>query len=457
MKTRKSYLSESEGSELAIRIRNRNKKILNFSELNKRKTLDCEFISKGLNKNFPQLLRNGTIGEFFSVFKNCKDLKDLHFLVKSLRKMLCFCSIQYVQFIDQDVLKILINHLDIPKMAENVLWCFINLTVFDCKPLVGLGIIEKLVKFSVKCSDDKILDLIIWALSNIAGDCVDFRDLVIKAKGTKAFFSGLFKKLCKKNSIWGISNLCKGKPAPEYQLISKILKKIENFFGNEDTECMVSICEIIFACTGHDDFVFTGQFWVQKILNLTEDSNLGFISLKILSNLSMKSNNIESYLIQNDIFCKTIRFFKGNNIMEQKEALLLVNNLCAGGKQCIEAFIKHKVFKLSLGFLNSENFELKNGAISVIENISSNVHGQILFVNSEYFAEFLKIFKIMNPDFVVSALSAMHQLMSNPRVREEFIRLDGKCLIEGLKDHPNKIIPLMAAEFLEFHFNHNFS
>ena len=103
MKTRKSYLSESEGSELAIRLRKRNKKIGDFGKLSKGKSLDCELVCKGLKKKFPQLARNGTVEEFFSELKNCEDLKDIRCFLKSLRKMLCLCPVLYVQYIDQNV------------------------------------------------------------------------------------------------------------------------------------------------------------------------------------------------------------------------------------------------------------------------------------------------------------------------------------------------------------------
>lgn len=450
MKTRKSYLSESV-CDLGVRIRKK-KRIGILGEMTNGKALDSDLVPIKLNKNYPELFQRPSIFDFFNLMKKCSDFNNLHYFVKTLKNLLCSSALQYLQFIDTDILKILVKHLDMTKMVENVLWCLINITAFECKALVGLGIIQELVNLNEKCKKFKICDLVYWCLANIAGDCVKFRDLVIGANGIQVFFSGINEKLTRKNALWGISNLCKGKPAPEYRTIKKILKKIENFV-NEDLDNTLSICEIIFACTGHEEFEYTGQPWVLPILSLTENSNLGFICLKILSNLTMKNNNLEVFLIQNNIFSKIIHFLQGENAIEQKEALLLINNLCMSGKYCIDALVKHKIFKLSLKFLSSENIELKNEAVCIVGAIKSNVQGQNIFVNSPFFLSFLNVFKSLHPGVVTSAISTMHQLMSNSRVREEFSRLDGKIIIEGLKDHPNNIVPLMASEFLEFHFN----
>lgn len=450
MKTRKSNLSES-ASDLGVRIRKK-KRIGILGEMCKGKALESDLVSPKLNKNYPELLKNPSIFDFFNTMKKCSDLNDLRYFVKTLKNLLCSSAIQYIQFIDSDVLKILVKSLDSSKMVKNSLWSLINITVFECKTLVGLGIIQELVSLSEKCRKPQVSDLVYWCLANIAGDCVEFRDLVISASGVQVFLSGLSQKSTRKNAIWGLSNLCKGKPAPEYRTIKKVLKKIFNFFF-EDPDSMLPICEVIFACTGHEEFEYTGQPWVLPVLNQTEHPALGFICLKILSNLTMKNTNIESSLIQSNILTKITHFLLGNNPIEHKEVLLLINNLCASGKYCVDALVKHKIFKLSLQFLNSENIELKNEAVCIVGVVRSSVQGQNVFVNSQFFLQFLDVFRTLHPDVVTEAMRTMHQLMSNARVREEFKRLDGKSFIEGLKDHPNKAIQLMAAEFLEFHFN----
>jgi hypothetical protein len=62
----------------------------------------------------------------------------------------------------------------------------------------------------------------IWGIGNIAGDCVKFRDLILTKGGLN-----LLIKVCEnssnknviRQSAWAMSNLCRGSPAPKYELI----------------------------------------------------------------------------------------------------------------------------------------------------------------------------------------------------------------------------------------------
>lgn len=60
----------------------------------------------------------------------------------------------------------------------------------------------------------------LWALGNIAGDSTQNRDLVLKLGGlvnlSEIVYSSMNKNIIK-HGTWSISNLCRGKPLPDFQ------------------------------------------------------------------------------------------------------------------------------------------------------------------------------------------------------------------------------------------------
>jgi importin subunit alpha-6/7 len=63
------------------------------------------------------------------------------------------------------------------------------------------------------------VDQAVWAVGNLSGDCVKYRDLLLKAGAmeplVKIANSTKDKNLIR-HTAWAISNLCRGNPLPKY-------------------------------------------------------------------------------------------------------------------------------------------------------------------------------------------------------------------------------------------------
>ena len=113
-------------------------------------------------------------------------------------------------------------------------WCLTNIatgTNLQVSSLVEKGIIP----LYVNCLNENnlnLLDQIIWGVGNIAGDCIEFRDMLLNHNAMshmvntyrKVKLSGDFKLL--RSLIWAASNLCRLKPSPE---IKHTIKGFEIF------------------------------------------------------------------------------------------------------------------------------------------------------------------------------------------------------------------------------------
>jgi hypothetical protein len=78
----------------------------------------------------------------------------------------------------------------------------------------------------IESQNENLKEQSIWALGNIAGDSCKYRDLVLDEKILVSLLKQI--KLTNKisflrNATWTLSNLCRGKPSPDYGLIRIIV------------------------------------------------------------------------------------------------------------------------------------------------------------------------------------------------------------------------------------------
>lgn len=114
-----------------------------------------------------------------------------------------------------------------PQLKVQATWCITNLatgTSAQTQKLVDKGVIPLFIQLLSKADLD-LVEQAVWGLGNIAGDGVEFRDIVI-INNTMALYVNLFEQVkqinekIKEQIIWAASNLCRGKPGPDIEKVS---------------------------------------------------------------------------------------------------------------------------------------------------------------------------------------------------------------------------------------------
>ena len=90
-------------------------------------------------------------------------------------------------------------------------------------------------------TNDDVKEQAVWALGNISGDSPECRDLVLTQGALPPllnFLNSDAKPSMLRNAAWTLSNLCRGKPPPAWDVVSpalpvlaKLQRKVSKFIN----------------------------------------------------------------------------------------------------------------------------------------------------------------------------------------------------------------------------------
>ena len=88
--------------------------------------------------------------------------------------------------------------------------------------------------------NDDVREQAVWALGNIAGDSAKLRDLVLQAEALMPLLRQLDPNTTRvsmlRNATWTLSNFCRGKPQPNFELVKPALPTLAGLIYSNDEE-----------------------------------------------------------------------------------------------------------------------------------------------------------------------------------------------------------------------------
>jgi hypothetical protein len=166
-----------------------------------------------------------------------------------IRKLLSIENKPPIQpVIDANLTNVFITmlHHHIPKFQFESAWCLTNIAS-GTSDHVNCLIEKDVVNHFIKLLDSPCLEVVeqvIWGLGNIAGDSPMTRDCVLKsgalAKIAEVLDNATTGTPFMRNCSWALSNLCRGKPTPEYQLVKRAIPSLIKVITENDSEEIIT-------------------------------------------------------------------------------------------------------------------------------------------------------------------------------------------------------------------------
>ena len=133
------------------------------------------------------------------------------------------------------------------RLQVEAAWALTNITSGTTAHVAAVVDAEAVSVFVMRLSSpvEDVAEQCAWAIGNIAGDSTPYRDVVLRAHALGPLL-GLLPQSSRVSTLrtttWALSNLCRGKPKPDFHLVSPALPCLAELICAVDEEVMTDAC-----------------------------------------------------------------------------------------------------------------------------------------------------------------------------------------------------------------------
>jgi len=380
------------------------------------------------------------------------------------------------------------KRVDNPALQYEALWALTNLASGTSDAVVKL-LEMGMAKICVDAlgGSPEIQEQALWAIGNLAGDSAHSRDMVLKQGGLTALAAALLdpvntnKTTFVRNGIWALSNLCRGRPLPEFKYcapaINPLIRVIRETSDQEIlTDAAWALSYLSDSGTDRiERLVRSGV--VPRLVELISSPTLSISipCIRTLGNISTGTTFQTQSLLDAD-FIETARpLLNSHKKSVRKEVLWALSNITAGEPDQIAIFTSNQeVLASTLSMARNDVADVAREAIWVLSNALAhcNEDSRKVLLNCGV----LEVFKWhLNSDsekILCLILEALKNLFSDCRLSQPSIKdplflsdedrrtydkqqdiikglgVEGLSQLEQLQYHPNQTIYSHASDLI---------
>ncbi|GLE04237.1 hypothetical protein PINS_up013148 [Pythium insidiosum] len=315
------------------------------------------------------------------------DVREQIYAVSSLRRLL---SLEHTPPIEEvvnlGVVPLLVSFLrrhDHPELQFEASWALTNIASGESKHtkvVVNCGGVPLFCELLLSTNDD-VCDQAVWALGNIAGDSAVFRDFVLNSGAMVPLLAVLRRSVGKtsilRNATWALSNFCRGKPQPQFALVSPALELLQHLIHSPDEEIVTDACwALSYLSDGSNEKIqaVIESGVVTRIADLLGHS-LGLVqtpALRTVGNIVTGSHQQTQLMLDCGVLPRLVPLLQHQKKMIRKEACWTLSNITAGTLSQIQEVIDANIIPLLVHILVTSEFDVRKEAAWAISNATSS-------------------------------------------------------------------------------------
>jgi len=396
--------------------------------------------------------------------------------VVGIRKMLSVNQDPPVkEVVDAGALKSLVEILmrtDAPKLQMEAAWALTNVasSIYTSSVADIPNAIDHLVKLLCSFSPE-VREQSAWCLANIAGDCPDYRDEVLKQGAMSAMIMNIQEPANESlltTVVWAVSNLCRGKPQPDLSLVAQVIQPLFQVIENckLDEVLIDALWALSYISDGSDNRIDSvlkgGNGFTEHLAKILVGDKPKLIApaLRILGNFASGSEVQTQAVIDAGVLDVAPQVLDSPKKNIQKEMCWLLSNITAGTQKQIGSVLRvpklvEKMVQLSI----QTGWETRKEAVWAVSNAcTGGSDSQVIFMVGQNAIEaMVSILDVAESRIVVVGLEAIINILtvserenqSYPEILDEIGGLDK---IEQLQSHGDNEVYKKTLEIIERFF-----
>lgn len=379
------------------------------------------------------------------------------------------------------------NEPIVEKIQFEAAWALTNIasgSPEQTQHVVELGTIPIFIKY-LQHHNPELRDQCIWALGNIAGDCPQMRDMVLSHNIMYPLLTNINSELDStfpkvsivRNATWALSNLCRGRPVPNWNEVVVALPILARLINVDDQDTLADACWTLSYLSDvppdHlerlDDVINANV--IPTLIKLTSyrNSTVQTPALRAIGNIVTGNEYQTQVVIDAGGLPAMQNLLSDARISLQKEACWAISNVTAGTVEQIQHVINANIFPKIIHMLAYADLKVKREACWALCNATSmyaEQPSQIKYlVQQGCIKPLCDLLKCPDIKIVLVALGGIHNILEvgemealategglNPySVKVE--ECGGLNIIADLQNHKNNKIYEESKALIDKYFN----